>query len=1169
MTQLDLKKLLLGTSVLAGFTAMSIAAPAYAQTADEDETVTLETVENADSDDESDQVVITGSRLKKNTFTSITPIQVISTDDANQEGLFNPVEILQSNPISAGQQIDSTFNGFVLNNGPGSETINLRGLGASRTLVLLNGRRVAPAGVEGAPSNPSLNLLPSTMIDRSELVLDGASAVYGSDAVAGVANIILRNDYDGLELDVSADYPEGGAAGQDYTIGARYGINGDRGFIGGAAEYRYTQPFTTGDRDFFRGCQTFQEVQSDGSIRTLDQTYNVEAAQSGLGVSQNDCTVTGLSRSILIRNPANNSLSSTFGVVYFQPEIANAFGPFSESTLFGTSIDGNGDGIRDVNFPDFTSNSAQTDFAQLNAEQKQSSFFLNGEYTFEGEMNITPYFEVFSSNVEVSNQTQQFPTAVNVPFNNEFNPCNFNAGGSDCNLARNALLQRPEVIEAFRTYLFAPGNIFGTENCFNVPAEFCTPQTFGVDRLPAGQLYNVQSRVGVIGDRSRYDVDISQTRMVGGVRGDLPGINFGQFNSWEFDASMNYTFSDGVSKRSGLLEDRIFYSIGVNPLEPVDLATGASNLLPGPCQSGGLNISAETTNGCVPVNWFAPSLFSADGGGDFATQAERDYLFGTREFDTDYSQLLIDVIAQGNFFELPGGQASVLLGAQFRRDEIESTPNRIAEQGLIQGFFRDAGASGSRDVKEVFFETSLPLGNGEVGLRELNLDIAGRLTDDEFYGANGTYSIKGGWRPVDSLLLKGTVGTSFRAPNLRELFLRSQSGFNNGFGDPCATPAVAIEEVIPGPGQPPVQTYNPNLDPRSDVILDNCRAVDLDGDGVGGDIDPTNFLVGNGVYSVEVFTSGLLAQPADIAARFGDLEPETSDSFTAGFSFDQPFTDKFDLEFGATYSNFEIDNSIVQAGSGFSVGQCYSRGANLSNPFCGLFDRNVNTGRVENATSIFINRDKETAEFVDYNFRFTKNNISFADRSFDLFARGQANNYLDRTFSQSLGEGDVFRDQLVGEFGFSEWTGQGTIGATYDRWTVAATTRFISSTESEEEDLDGVRSRAVDDFTFLNEVASDGRDFNGIGNGLTCLGPDQSDTLCRPVFYADDYYTTNLSVTYDGDDWNLLAGVRNIFNDAPPLVDPREVFSIQNVPIGNGYNLNEREYFVRLRKTFR
>ena len=98
--------------------------------------------------------------------------------------MIDPAEILQGSTASTGQQIDLTFQGFVLDNGPAASTVNLRGLGASRNLILINGRRVSPSGVEGAPAAPNLNLLPRSLVARYDILLDGASSVYGSDAIA-------------------------------------------------------------------------------------------------------------------------------------------------------------------------------------------------------------------------------------------------------------------------------------------------------------------------------------------------------------------------------------------------------------------------------------------------------------------------------------------------------------------------------------------------------------------------------------------------------------------------------------------------------------------------------------------------------------------------------------------------------------------------------------------------------------------------------------------------------------------------------------------------------------------------------------------------------------------------------------------------------------------------
>ncbi|MEM6476205.1 MAG: TonB-dependent receptor plug domain-containing protein, partial [Pseudomonadota bacterium] len=186
-----------------------------AQDEDEEEQVEVGTQDEPAAGDQN--ITVTGSRIVRDTYSSISPLQVLGTENQQAVGAFDPSQILQRSESAAGQQIDATFQGFVLDNGPGSQTLNLRGLGADRTLLLLNGRRLAPSGVEGAPTVPSLNLIPSTLVDRYELLLDGASSVYGSDAVAGVGNLILRKDFDGFELQANGNInPQGG--GDDYQI---------------------------------------------------------------------------------------------------------------------------------------------------------------------------------------------------------------------------------------------------------------------------------------------------------------------------------------------------------------------------------------------------------------------------------------------------------------------------------------------------------------------------------------------------------------------------------------------------------------------------------------------------------------------------------------------------------------------------------------------------------------------------------------------------------------------------------------------------------------------------------------------------------------------------------------------------------------------------------------
>ena len=165
-------------------------------------------VESADANASVEEVVVTGSRLKRSTFTSISPLQIISADISREAGLMNAADILQTSTSAGGQQIDLTFSGFVLDNGPGSRTVNLRGLGAARTLLMINGRRMAPSGVEGAPYAPDSGIIPRGLVSQYDVLTDGASSVYGSDAIGGVTNVILKQDFDGLRIELNGTKPK-------------------------------------------------------------------------------------------------------------------------------------------------------------------------------------------------------------------------------------------------------------------------------------------------------------------------------------------------------------------------------------------------------------------------------------------------------------------------------------------------------------------------------------------------------------------------------------------------------------------------------------------------------------------------------------------------------------------------------------------------------------------------------------------------------------------------------------------------------------------------------------------------------------------------------------------------------------------------------------------------
>ena len=146
-----------------------------------------------------EKITVTGSRIARDTFNSTSPVLVITRDETMMSGFNSTTAALQGTGVTAGgAQINNAFGGFVTDGGPGANTISLRGLGATRTLVLLNGRRVAPAGTRGSVGSADLNVFPTAVVDRIEVLKDGASSIYGSDAVAGVINVITKKNITGV-----------------------------------------------------------------------------------------------------------------------------------------------------------------------------------------------------------------------------------------------------------------------------------------------------------------------------------------------------------------------------------------------------------------------------------------------------------------------------------------------------------------------------------------------------------------------------------------------------------------------------------------------------------------------------------------------------------------------------------------------------------------------------------------------------------------------------------------------------------------------------------------------------------------------------------------------------------------------------------------------------------
>ncbi|WP_149193462.1 TonB-dependent receptor [Luteimonas suaedae] len=222
---------------IAALTTAGVPSAAFAQTiddrADASEAATLETV------------TVTGSHIKRAAISGVGPVTVIDAEAIERSGVTSVETLLQRLPASAGFGGNQT-NAYWADNGYGTAQINLRGLGINRTLVLLNGRRMVNGGT-GANSSVDLNTIPVALIERIEVLKDGASAIYGADALAGVVNIITKRDFEGVEASVRYGQTTKGD-GEEGAADLVWGTTGERGSLVAAISYSESREVNMADR---------------------------------------------------------------------------------------------------------------------------------------------------------------------------------------------------------------------------------------------------------------------------------------------------------------------------------------------------------------------------------------------------------------------------------------------------------------------------------------------------------------------------------------------------------------------------------------------------------------------------------------------------------------------------------------------------------------------------------------------------------------------------------------------------------------------------------------------------------------------------------------------------------------------------------------------------------
>ena len=311
-----------GVALMVMGTAM-IAAPAFAQDA------APAPAAAATPDAEGQTIIVTGSRIRRTEATSTVPVAVIGADSLQSVGQTNLLEAIQDLPI-AGQTAGRTASNFS-NSGNGTATINLRNLGASRTLVLINGRR--SVGVPGSPA-VDLNNIPTDMIDHVEIVTGGASAVYGSDAVAGVVNIILKNKFEGLQLhaqDMTSAQGDGNSVLLSATAGHKFADG--RGQIIANFSYNKDDGVPSSARSFSASdSPTGSAYTPQGAFITSNGTFTFDPNNNVIPYNGSAAQRYNRASQRLLATPVERYLGSVIGHFDISPA-ATLYGEFTFSKV--------------------------------------------------------------------------------------------------------------------------------------------------------------------------------------------------------------------------------------------------------------------------------------------------------------------------------------------------------------------------------------------------------------------------------------------------------------------------------------------------------------------------------------------------------------------------------------------------------------------------------------------------------------------------------------------------------------------------------------------------------------------------------------------------------------------------------------------------------------------
>lgn len=930
---------------------------------------------------EDEAIVVTGSRIARPNYDTVEPSVVISSESIDRRGFETLGQAL--NELPAFGVPGSSPVGGQSSFGPGQSFVNFLGLGDQRTLTLVNGNRFVSSntsslfGPTGSGEQVDLNLIPTALIDRVEVIAVGGAPIYGSDAIAGTINIILKRNFQGAQLDAQYGITEYGDL-PNYRFRALVGHNfaDGRGNITLAGEYNrqpggllYSSRPITNRGDFYsaaasRNSPFVNQLYTNerfnilseygiplvGDFFPLDPTPNATAADyiDFFGLNPNDPGDQAYAQFLATNYPSQNAIyCGGFGLC----------GNFTNAQGRALRFDPSGNLVP----IDFGTRPGPNPLPLQFGSQGGNGLDLNRVSNL-----VTPlerYSAVGLFNYELSDHIRfvgeawySHSSGTNLADQPAYNSAAFNGAG------------RPG------------GNlILSTNN------PFLSPQARAIIQAqdPSGIFYLSRANTDISTRRATGAVDVY--RFVGGLEGSFNVAG----HEWRWNITGNYGHSETKGHNPEIIERNFNNAVGeVTAANPNGI----------PCLAGLPNATIPTASStCAPLNLF---------GGNQASQAAIDYITGFSDPRSINTQLVGTASLTGSLFDLPGGRFGFAIGFEHRRESFDFEPGTLLLGGPdsnpavdsdgdgnptndCSSFTRDAcitPVKGSFHTNEYFAEVDAPIvspNNGVPFVSLLELKGAFRWVDHSTAGSDPTWTVGGRWAPIRDITFRGNYTRSIRSPAVGEISLPRSPGFFFAV-DPCDA-----DELANGP--------NPT------VRRANCAAAGI----------PTSF---QSRSNQATFPGVTVGNPA--------LANERASAWTVGAIVQPRFLPNFTAS--VDYVNIRLRNAISFFGASAVLASCYDSPDYPTNAFCSSFTRNTTPGgnfrQINFVSTSFFNADRLEYQGVladvDYhvNTPFLGTNSQLA---FNMSAQ-----YLAK-LEQASGAGLPVVSR--GEIGYPKWSAVGTL----------------------------------------------------------------------------------------------------------------------------------------------